>query len=125
MRDALHFGDVLRSLRESAGLSRAKLAKLARLSESLIKLIERSAHFPSTPNLYRLLNVRELRLTPRILWDQFATRVIESVEPELRAEETDTHTRVTLTITLMLYKGNEPMKQENPPDPQPKRRHRT
>lgn len=118
MSDALHFGFVLRSLREAAGLSRAKLAKKARLSEAIIKLIETTEHFPSPPTLYRLIHVRELGLTPRILWDRFAQRVVETIEPEMRAEETETRTRVTLTITLILFKVDEPMEQENPQHPQ-------
>lgn len=49
-------GRRLRQLRDSAGLSRAKLAKLTGLSEATIKLIE-SGHTPSSRTLTRLANV--------------------------------------------------------------------
>lgn len=104
MRDSLHFGELLRALRESAGLSRAKVAKRARLSEAIIKLIETTAHFPSSKTLYRLIHVRELQLTPKVLWERFAYRVVETLEPEMKVEELDTHTKVTVTLTLILWK---------------------
>jgi transcriptional regulator with XRE-family HTH domain len=104
MRDALHFGELLRSLRESAGLSRAKLAKRARISEATIKLLENRAHFPSSKTLYRLIHIRELGLTPKMLWERYPYRIVESIEPEMKAEEFDTHTRVTVTLTLILRK---------------------
>lgn len=109
MSDALHFGQLLRSLRESAGLSRARLAKKTWLagnpiSEGTIKLIESSDRFPSEKVLYSLIHVRELRLTPDLLWQRFAYRFVETIDSEMRAEEFETHTRVTLTMTLILAK---------------------
>jgi transcriptional regulator with XRE-family HTH domain len=109
MSDSLHFGELLRALRASAGLSRAKLAKKTRLSgkpisEATIKLLESSERFPSQRVLYSLIHVRELRLTPELIWKNFAYRFLESIEPEMRAEEFETHTRVTVTLTLILRK---------------------
>lgn len=109
MRDSLHFGELLRALRASAGLSRAKLAKKARIagkpiSEATIKLIESSDRFPSSKVLFSLMHVRELQLTPQLLWERFAYRFVETIEPEMRSEEFETHTRVTVTLTLILRK---------------------
>jgi transcriptional regulator with XRE-family HTH domain len=49
--------------RRSAGLSRTKLAKLAKLSAATIKFIETARHPPSRASCLRLLEVKELRLT--------------------------------------------------------------
>lgn len=58
-------GQLVRLRREKAGLSRAKLAKKARVSEASIKLLETKAP-PSRKMLLRLTNVPELNLK----WDE-------------------------------------------------------
>ena len=61
--DLVKFGQLLRLKREAAGLSRAKLAKRARLSEATIKLIEGGRHRPSRATLLRLIQVEVLGLS--------------------------------------------------------------
>ena len=107
--EILHFGRLLRCLRDKAGFSRAKLARRAKLSEATLKLLEAGDHFPEPPILYRLMSVRELRLLPDVVWDRYGLRIIDEIEPEMRAEETDTHTRVIVTLTIAFRKQqNEP-----------------
>lgn len=100
----LHFGHLLRCLRDKAGFSRAKLARRAKLSEATLKLLEAGEHFPEPRTLYRLMSVRELRLLPDVVWDRCASRIIDEVEPEMRAEETSTHTRVIVTLMITFRK---------------------
>lgn len=61
--DLVKFGQLLRLKREAAGLSRAKLAKRARLSEATIKLIEGGRHRPSRSTLLRLIQVEVLGMS--------------------------------------------------------------
>ena len=56
-------GRLLRDRRESAGLSRSALGRLARLSDSTIKFIENGLHAPRPATCQRLLGVTELALT--------------------------------------------------------------
>lgn len=58
------FARLLRLRRESAGLSRRRLAKLAHLSEATIKLLETAQTKPTRSTLLRLLLVEVLRLSP-------------------------------------------------------------
>lgn len=59
--DALvKLGRGLWNLRQRAGLSRAKLAKLARVSEASVKLIESGRHRPSARTLVRILGAMNL-----------------------------------------------------------------
>jgi transcriptional regulator with XRE-family HTH domain len=58
------FGTLLRSRREAAALSRAELARKARLSPSTLEQLERGARRPSRTTLKRLLQVPELAWTP-------------------------------------------------------------
>lgn len=60
----LAFSQLLRVRRESAGLSRRRLAKLAKLSEATIKLLEAGQTRPTRATLLRLLLVEALRLSP-------------------------------------------------------------
>ncbi|HNN98174.1 MAG TPA: helix-turn-helix transcriptional regulator, partial [Pseudomonadota bacterium] len=64
------FGMLLRDRRNAAGLSRAQLARRAKLSESTIKFTETARHPPSRVTLIRLLGVPELQLR----WDQVPGR---------------------------------------------------
>lgn len=57
------FGALLRDRRNGAGFSRNALAKLAKISEATIKLIESARQPPSRPTLIRLVSVERLRLT--------------------------------------------------------------
>lgn len=109
MNDALHFGRLLRSLRESAGLSRAKLAKLTWISKTpisaaTIKLAENSDRFPSSRVLFALIHVRELGLAPELLFKRYGGRFIQSLDPEMMETEFDYYTRVRITITLIVRK---------------------
>ncbi len=58
------FAHLLRLRREAAGLSRRRLANLARLSEATIKFIETARTRPTRATLLRLLLVNDLRLLP-------------------------------------------------------------
>ena len=58
------FARLLRLRRESAGLSRRRLARLAQLSEATIKLLEAAKTRPTRATLLRLLLVEALRLSP-------------------------------------------------------------
>ena len=104
--DAKCFGLVLRALRERAGLSRAKVAKRARISEASIKLVEAGHHFPTTTMLYSLLRVADLGLTPSILHEQFRLSVLGAVEYQIRATEQDKPEETKIALTLFLtFKG--------------------
>lgn len=85
-------GRRLRQLRDGAGLSRAKLAKLTRLSEATIKLIE-GGHIPSARTLTRIIQIPgfasllspegELRIR---LPDQETTHLLRRLAPLLGLE---------------------------------------
>lgn len=59
----LEFASLIWDRRRSAGLSRTKLARLAKLSAGTIKFIETARHPPSRASCLRLLEVNELGLT--------------------------------------------------------------
>ena len=62
--DVLRVGaQLLRDRRESAGLSRKALGRLAKLSDSTVKFVETGLHPPSRATLIRLIDVPELKLT--------------------------------------------------------------
>lgn len=56
-------GRLLRDRRERAGLSRKELGRLARLSDSTIKFIEKGLHAPRSETCQRLLGVAALALS--------------------------------------------------------------
>lgn len=62
------FGALVRSRREQARLSVAKVAKRARFSDQTLQHIEAGRVWPSWHTLIRLVSVAELRLT----WDELA-----------------------------------------------------
>ncbi len=57
------FGKLLRDKRNAAGLSRAALARKAKLSEATLKFVETARHPPSRATLLRLIGVAELNLS--------------------------------------------------------------
>jgi transcriptional regulator with XRE-family HTH domain len=57
------FGQLLRDRRDAAGLSRAALGRLAKMSDATIKLTEAARQPPSRATLIRLIGVEQLRLT--------------------------------------------------------------
>lgn len=61
-RSAHALGALVRLRRELAGLSRAKVAKHARIAEATLKLLE-NGHRPSRSTLLRIVNVPELKLS--------------------------------------------------------------
>ena len=61
--DLQRFGALVRTRRESAGLSRADLAEIAHLSESTLRNMETARHIPSRVTVKHLLQVPMLRLT--------------------------------------------------------------
>lgn len=99
---AQHFGFVLWSLRNAAGLSRAKLSKLCRISEATIKLLEAGNHFPSANTLYRLMSVPLLRLTPALVRDLFGVSALVHVEYETEPPKRITPDTQQIVIRLIL-----------------------
>ena len=59
----IDFGKLLRDKRSAAGLSRNRLARMAKLSDATVKFIETARHPPSRATLIRLVDVPELKLT--------------------------------------------------------------
>ena len=91
----LEIGSRLRQLRESAGLSRAKLAKMTRLSEATIKHIE-SGHSPSRRTLATLARV-----------PGFASLLNSDAELRVRMPDEDT-ARILRRIAPLLGLARDP-----------------
>jgi transcriptional regulator with XRE-family HTH domain len=104
--DAQHFGFVLYALRNAAGFSRAKLAKLARLSEGTIKNCEAGNHFPSPTTLARLMSVSQLRLTTEVVSSLFAVSSLVHVDYEIERHSQVTRQQTEIVVRLTLTFNN-------------------